>query len=266
MKRIIGSLVRRTGIRRAHVAAARMCCERYWLATVGRPRQREVGRILCYHSIGQPAWGVNDVSPKTFRSHIELALKGGLRFLPASEIARSGGSPRDVAITFDDGLKSVLTNAAPILRDFGIPWTFFPVSEWSEQNHPWGDGVILTWRDIEALLAAGAELGSHSATHPDFGAIEPERLLDELAGSRDMIERRIGVRPRTFAIPLGQSMNWTRDAARAARSAGYETIYAQAEETRPSGTIARTFVTAFDGERIFKSLLRGVFDGWEEWT
>ena len=61
------------------------------------------------------AWGVNDVSPAQFRRQIELALREGYRFVAASEIGRTGGSPRDLAITFDDGLKSTLTIAAPIL-------------------------------------------------------------------------------------------------------------------------------------------------------
>ncbi len=55
-------------------------------------------------------------------------------------------------------------------------------------------------------------------------------------------------------------------AQQAARDAGYETIYAQAEETRPEGTVARTFVTKYDGDRIFKALLAGKYDRWEEWV
>jgi hypothetical protein len=46
---------------------------------------------------------------------------------------------------------------------------------------------------------------------------------------------------------------------------GYEVVYAQAEETRPIGTIPRTFVTRFDGDLIFNALMTGVFDRWEEW-
>src|SRR6188768_1654150 len=114
MKQLLKSAIRKTGLRRAHVASARMCCERNLLALAGPRHPRDVGRILCYHSIGQRQWGVNDVSPSHFRRHIELALNAGLRFVPASELARGGGDKRDIAITFDDGLRSVLTNAAPI--------------------------------------------------------------------------------------------------------------------------------------------------------
>jgi hypothetical protein len=47
---------------------------------------------------------------------------------------------------------------------------------------------------------------------------------------------------------------------------GFKTIYSQAEETRPPGTVPRTFVTHFDDDRIFKAALRGAYDRWEEWT
>lgn len=243
-----------------------MCCERHILARVGRARKRYIGRILCYHTVGQEDWGTNDVTPSQLRRHIELALNAGYRFVPAAEIARTGGGPKDLAITFDDGMKSVVTTAAPIMKEYNLPWTFFPVSDWAEAKVDWVTPLVMDWKDIESLLAAGAEMGSHSATHPDFGQIGAQQMMDELVGSRDMFERRLGFAPGTFAIPLGQSKNWKPESMKAANDVGYSVIYAQAEATRPKGTVARTFVTKFDGDRIFRSLLKGKFDYWEEWV
>jgi peptidoglycan/xylan/chitin deacetylase (PgdA/CDA1 family) len=243
-----------------------MCCERHWLATFGRARQRVVGRILCYHTVGQPEWGVNDVTPTQFRRHLELALNAGFRFAPASEIAKGNTDPKTLAITFDDGLKSVATHAAPILKDYGLPWSFFPVTDWCEGREPWISDLVMSWSDVEGLLNAGAELGSHSVTHPNFGAIDMARTADELGRSREIIRQRIGFAPESFAIPFGQSNNWSAAAHACAREAGYAVIYAQAEETRTPGTVARTFVTKFDGDRIFKALLAGKYDAWEEWV
>lgn len=258
--------LRRLGVRRSRLAAVRMCCERHMLAAFpARRTAPAAGRILCYHSVGTPEWGVNDVSPKRFRRHIELALQRGHRFVPAEHIARTGGKPGDLAITFDDGLRSVAVNAAPVLAEYSIPWTLFVVSDWAEGRHSWRSDTMLDWRDIERLAASGATIGSHSVTHPDFGRLDAARILDELGSSRKIIARRTGIDPRTFAIPFGQSDNWTEEAAEAARAVGYEIVYAQSVERRPVGTVARTFVTRFDGDRIFGAALRGSFDGWEEW-
>ena len=266
MKKALKTLARTVGLQRPHVAAARMFCERQALARTSRSRARGRGRILCYHSVGQPTFGVNDVTPAQFRRHIELALESGYRFVRASDIAATGGGEKDLAISFDDAATSVATNAEPMLREFGIPSILFAVSAWSDHSTAWARENLMTWRGLEDLLNKGVEIGSHSVTHPDFGKIEQAHVVRELEDSRRAIETNLGFTPQTFAIPLGQSMNWTPGAQQAAHDAGYTTIYAQAEDTRPQGTVARTFVTRFDSDRVFKALLGGAFDRWEEWV
>jgi peptidoglycan/xylan/chitin deacetylase (PgdA/CDA1 family) len=264
-KGIAKGLARSLGYNRADVAAARMYCERYALAMTSRSRKRDRGRILCYHSVGQPSMGVNDVTPQRFKRHIELALDAGYRFVPASKLATGGGNKNELAITFDDGLVSVKEKAAPILKEFDIPWSVFVVSEWAEHTQPWTEGFVLPWSELEELASGGAEIGSHSRTHPDFAKIGRAQMIDELQGSRQMFEQRLGFLPSQFAIPYGQSMNWPQVAGEVAKEAGYELFYAQAEATRPPGTIPRTFVTKFDHDLIFKALLQGAYDRWEEW-
>jgi peptidoglycan/xylan/chitin deacetylase (PgdA/CDA1 family) len=259
------SLVRRTGLNRQHIAAARMLFERHALAAVNSTRKRAGGRILCYHSIDEPEMGVNDVSARHFRNQIEFALACGYRFVPASQIAKDGGVERDLAVTFDDGRISVATRAAPILKKYGIPWSLFVVTTWSNHTNDWSRSRIVSWKDIERLISDGVEIGSHSLTHPDFGKIGVQQMADELTESRATIEKRLGFSPLSFAIPYGQSMNWPDTASSLARDAGYEVVYAQAEETRPTNTIPRTFVTKYDGRRIFSALLSGAYDRWEEW-
>jgi peptidoglycan/xylan/chitin deacetylase (PgdA/CDA1 family) len=243
-----------------------MYCERQALARLHRGRARKGGRILCYHSIGQREFGVNDVSPRMFRTQIELAQRAGYRFVSAEDIARTGGEPKDLAITFDDALKSVASEAAPILREYGIPWSVFVVSDWAEQREPWQKDLVLGWPELEQLKASGAHIGSHSRSHPDFAKIGEAQAIDELFASKKILEERLQTEISTFAIPLGQSMNWPESAKELARQAGYKIIYAQAEETRPQGTIPRTFVTRFDNPLVFTALLGGAFDRWEEWV
>jgi peptidoglycan/xylan/chitin deacetylase (PgdA/CDA1 family) len=262
----VKQLVRKTGLERRHVEAARMYGERQFLALSPMPRARQRGRILCFHSVGQPEFGVNDVTPERFRAHIELALALGYRFVPPAEIAGTGGEPMDLAVSFDDALKSVLTQADPILREYNIPYSVFVVSEWSEQKLDWQTTGVLSWDELGRMREAGVELGSHSATHRDFGEIDIERAKGEFEQSRLTMEARLGFTPDVFAIPFGQSRNWNDAADKAAREIGFSTIYAQAEETRPPGTVPRTFITHFDDERLFKAALRGAYDRWEEWT
>ena len=97
----------------------RLCAERWALATRARavagraPAKR--GRILAYHSVGTPEWGVNDVSPSDFERHLQIAVDDGWSFATPAEVIAEPGKPQ-LALTFDDGLASVLTHAAPVLR------------------------------------------------------------------------------------------------------------------------------------------------------
>lgn len=258
------SALRSAGLTRRRVAAARMCCERHVIARVSHHHERR-SRILCYHSVGTPEWGVNDVSPSRFRRQLECALADGWRFVPAAELA-SGDAPRgSLAVTFDDGVASVVHTAAPILSSLGIPWSLFVVAEWADGRHRWDRETLLGWRDIEHAARLGAEVGSHSLTHPDFGRLAPAEAAHELSESRRLIELRTGITSRTFAIPFGQSGNWSPAAQSAARDAGYVAVFAQSEERRPGETVPRTFITRFDGDRVFRAALGGAFDRWEEW-
>ncbi|MFN8558313.1 MAG: polysaccharide deacetylase family protein [Dehalococcoidia bacterium] len=208
---------------------------------------------------------MNDVSPARFERHVKVALAQGRRFVPADEIARTGGRPGDLAITFDDGLASVAVHAAPVLSYYDIPWSLFVVSNWADGIHDFADGLLLGWRDIERMARQGAVIGSHSLSHADFGRIPPEAMRHELGESRRVIESRLGITATSFAIPFGQSRNWSRLAGATAQDAGYEIVYAQSVERRTPGATPRTFITCFDGARNFRSALMGAYDRWEEW-
>jgi peptidoglycan/xylan/chitin deacetylase (PgdA/CDA1 family) len=237
--------------------------ERAIRPTISRRRAAAQGRVLCYHSVGTPEWGVNDVLPGQFRAHMELALSLGYGFVAAADIASGHASQRDLAVTFDDGLRSVNENAASVLAELGIPWTVFVVCGWADGEQA-QRALLMDWQDVRQAARLGAEIGSHSMTHPDFSALSDDEAGSELFESRRVIREQTGILVDSFAIPFGQSRNWRPSLSRLARSCGYEHVYAQAIDTRTEGTIARTFITRFDGGRTFRAALEGAFDAWEE--
>ncbi len=222
------------------------------------------GRILAYHSVGTAEWGVNDVTPKDFERHLQIAADDGWTFAtPADVIAEP--EKRQIALTFDDGVVSVLSNVAPVLRHHGIPATAFVVTGWTDGRHEPGCEKVLDWPGVEALRAAGMTVASHSVSHPDFGKLDVEAARRELEVSRERIRQMLGIETQEFAIPLGQSRNWSEAAGRAAVEAGYTAVYAQSVHTRPQGTLPRTFITRIDRPLLFRAALAGAYDNWEEW-
>jgi hypothetical protein len=256
----------------AHQCAVggRLRLERWALATrhrvaAGSATARR-GRILAYHSIGTPEWGHNDVTPGDFERHLQMAVDDGWSFATPAEVIAEPDKPQ-LALTFDDGLTSVLTNALPVLRHHGIPATAFVVTGWADGqiSDEAFRRVVLDWPGLSALQEGGVTLASHSLSHPDFGRLEAGEARRELEVSRERLHRVLGVETTEFAIPLGQSRNWTPVAGLTAAEAGYTTVYAQCVGTRPEGTIARTFITRIDRPVLFRAALAGAYDNWEEW-
>jgi hypothetical protein len=102
-------------------------------------------------------------------------------------------------------------------------------------------------------------------SYPDFGLLDADAALRELAESRERLAQAMGLDVREFVIPFGQARNWTAAAGAAAAEAGYTTLYAQSVDTRPDGTVPRTFITRIDRPKIFRAALAGAYDGWEKW-
>ena len=228
---------------------ARMSVERRSLAVRSRlvtgsnPVKR--GRILAYHSVGTPEWGVNDVTPRDFERHLQIAVDDGWRFATPAEVVAEPEKAQ-LALTFDDGVSSVLTHVAPVLRHHGVPATAFVVTGWADGRHEPGYEKVLDWRGVNALRTAGMTVGSHSVSHPDFGRLDIHEARRELEVSRERMRQMLDVETDEFAIPLGQSRNWSEAAGQAAAEAGYTAVYAQSVHTRPQGTLPRTFITRID--------------------
>lgn len=262
LRRTVGKM----RVRRHHVAAARMCCERNVMAIANRSRRDEGSRILAYHAVGTPYVGNNDLAPRRFREQLEFALEAGYTFAPAHEITDGTAPANSLAITFDDGIRSAATTAAPVLAELGIPWTLFVVSGWADGDaRDWAGDMLMDWTDVARLADQGVHIGSHSVTHPNFSRIDTGQVTFELEESRRVIESRLGIVVDDFAIPMGQSKDWTQQAAKAAAEAGYLRVYSQAEDGRFPGTVGRTFITRWDNRLVFRAALSGVYAGWEEW-
>ena len=177
----------------------------------------------------------------------------------AEDVARSGGAPGELSVTFDDGLRSVGEVAAPILAELRIPWTVFVVSGWAGGREPGFGDVFLGWEELRALAAAGARVGSHSVTHRSLGGLDAEGARRELEESRREIGARVGAVVDAFAIPFGNPADWPAGCAALAREAGYEAVFGGA--TPLPGTVPRTFLTGHDDDRVFRAALEGAFDG-----
>ena len=82
---------------------------------------------------------------------------------------------------------------------------------------------FLTWNEVAALKARGVEIGAHAHQHwPMHAAQSSGHLREQAELPCARIEAELGVRPRFFAFPFGNTPDVCRGAWQAVRDAGYD--------------------------------------------
>ena len=170
--------------------------------------------VLGYHDF-------SETTPETemlirtskFRKQMEAIKNLGLPVIPMADFQAWKRGEKDIAdksivITIDDGWKAVYTDAYPILKEFGFPFTLFLY-----KNYVDGGGKALTSAMIEEMQKNGGTIGSHSVSHPYPGTVKSHRrkgreafdkfLRSELGESKRFLESKIGARVTTYAYPGG---------------------------------------------------------------
>ena len=175
--------------------------------------------ILTFHSIDDSG-SVVSYAPDTF-ARLLAALAEARMPVCDLDTLLAPATTRGVAITFDDGMKSVHTHALPVLRDHGVASHLFLATGSVGGNNRWAaqpEGIpeleMLGWKEIEGLHGAGMRIESHTHSHPDLRSAGGSAMSEECERADRLIEERLGRRPAYFAYPYGRHDARTRDLAR----------------------------------------------------
>ncbi len=160
--------------------------------------------------------GYHEFSPALSRDVYQLSPERFAAQIAASQAAAKKAS-RQLEITFDDGHRSQIEHAAPLLEQFGMRGTFFVPAGWvSARSHS------ASWDDLKALVRSGHTIGSHGQTHTLLTSCSQAVLAAELSSSRKTLEDRLGCSIRSISAPGGR---WNATVARACLAAGYRQLY-----------------------------------------
>ena len=137
-----------------------------------------------------------------------LAVRPSAQAPPPTQpsIQWPGSAKMALSLSFDDGRESQVTQGLPVFARHAARVTLFVVPSAVERRL---DG----WKQA---VAAGHEIGNHSLTHSCSGnfafsrqkALEDhsiDRMREELVEANRRIAALLGVTPRTFAYPCGQT-------------------------------------------------------------
>ncbi|HET7509020.1 MAG TPA: polysaccharide deacetylase family protein [Solirubrobacterales bacterium] len=174
--------------------------------------------ILEYHVLGRPKTEVPYpelyVPRANFRKQMDWLDRQGYEAVTLERVEDAwyrGGTlpPKPIVISFDDGYRPQYTFALPQLRQHGWPGVLNLKAEGSD----------LYESNVKAMLEAGWELAAHTINHSDLTTLEGAALEEEVAGSREILQREYHVPVKNFCYPAGR---FDEAVIAAVEAAGYE--------------------------------------------
>lgn len=231
-------------------------------------------RVLTYHGVCNEPPDEWSVTPAQLRQHAGW-LAAHCHPVPLLEVVRwQRGElalpPRAVAVTFDDGLRDVLTEAAPILAEFAVPATAFVAPGLIAGQRPdksyRATRPFLSWRELDELVRAGWTIGSHALTHPVLATLPTEAARYELTESRRILSDACGQPVTLLAYPYGTRRTVSPREHALAQAAGYEAAFldmtAPLLPSSPRYALPRNKVLRTDSLAIVRGSVQGRMDGW----
>ncbi len=184
--------------------------------------------ILVYHRFGPSVADSMTVRSETFAAQLKYLRENGYTVVPLRQAlnALQGKGPalpaKALAITVDDGHRTVYSELLPLIQREKIPVTLFIYpSAISNADY------AMTWQQLAQLRDTGLfDIQSHTYWHPNF-KIEKRRLApdayrnfvrNQLEKPRRTLKQRLAVDADLLAWPFGI---YDDELEAAARAAGY---------------------------------------------
>ena len=237
--------------------------------------------IFCYHRIvDKVRFPSTEITAAMFEQQMK-ALKDrgitviGMQDLLAWKRGEKNIPPRCAVITFDDSWKSQYEVGWPIMKKLGYTFTMFVYTEGVGGGSLAG-GQAVTWEQLADLRDNGIDIQDHTATHQDLregrtimtieggkrskkkltGAEYEQWLHNELVGSKQLLEQRLGIKVNCLSVPFGVYNDRVKQLA---HEAGYEamfTVYGQPITwSTPLDSIGRYAIEA-NKAKVFEDALK----------
>jgi peptidoglycan/xylan/chitin deacetylase (PgdA/CDA1 family) len=227
--------------------------------------------IFCYHRlVDKIRYPGTEITPAAFEEQMKKLKDSGITVISMQDLlawkrGEKNIPPRSAIVTFDDGWKSQYEVAWPIMKKYGYPFTMFIYTE-GVRGGSLGGGEAITWEQLADMRDNGVDIEAHSATHQDLreghtimianpggkrtrtkltGDQYEQWMQNEVVGSKQLLEQRLGIKVNCFAVPFGNYNQHVKDIA---RNSGYEamfTVYGQPITfTSPMDSIGRYAIEA----------------------
>lgn len=146
----------------------------------------------------EPGAQLYTVHTSAFRNQMRYLHEQGFRTLLLDEVPGFTLNEKSIVLTFDDGHRSNITLAIPILQEFGFSAEFFITTGWIGQPN------YMTPEDIRRLEKKGMGVGSHGVNHAFLDELSESEAVHELLSSRDTLTQLTQRPVQWFSAPGGR--------------------------------------------------------------
>lgn len=222
--------------------------------------------VLAYHAVGDCPEAEDPyrlwVPSESFEAQMDTLARSG-RVVPLDALVegprRSGA--RAVAITFDDAYRSVLTNAAPVLKRLGLPATVFTPTKHIGDRNRWDPEVgrpleIMGVDELRELERSGIAIESHGHGHIDLSTADAATAREDLEASIEVLADVVGHRPRHLAFPFSTGSGAAR---RAAEELGFRAAFSIDLPHEGRYAWGRVYIGPDDGVGLFRLKASGQY-------
>lgn len=240
-----------------------------------RLRRKPVARFVAFH----------DILPEAL-SHFKANIRFLKRHTNVISIedyfsGRTLSNKINVVITFDDGYKSWLTCAVPVLKKFGLPAIFFITSgfiglsledetEFVRSNlcQTLDNQRIsgsLSIEEVKKIVEEGFAIGGHTLNHCNLGKLEDNaQLRNEIAEDKRRLEEITSAKIEYFAYPSGADFNPMTNLVSLIAESGYKgavtTVPGFNSKKANPFLLHRELTGAMMPGRVFRARVLGNYD------
>ena len=235
-------------------------------------------RVLMYHKVNDLPNNRMSMPVARFDEQMEQLRKLGYVVVDLDAVIahyREGAPLPEgaVLITFDDGYRDNLVNAAPVLAKHGYPGVqFVPIAYVGDaqplphERYLSAQGVhnpTVDWDEIRELERYGIRVESHGISHKPLAELELDEAAREITISKLKLEEGLGRPVRAFSYVKGSEADYKPVHPSLVRQAGYDlafTAVSGANGPRSDPLQLRRYNVEPYSPRTFELVLAGACD------
>ncbi len=221
-------------------------------------------KVLVFHSTSRRfTYSSTNYSPQRLTSLLSGLIASGLLLSDLKDLV-DNPRPGRVALTFDDGFRSLLEIVPRLLDEFDCRPTVFVPTAYIGRPNSWDYGHRLAPQDhldapsLLQLAELGVHIAAHGHRHIDLTRLPLDQASTELGESRHILEKLLGCDVDTVSYPFGRV---NPEIIEAAGQAGYRHGFTLSYPSAADDPLARgrMAVYGFDTPLAVRQKLSG---GW----